>query len=368
MNNTDQPRVAVLVSSPVADELRDRISNGLAPRHDMLALADALNATLVTPEVDSWGKTGKFSRFTRLFSVAWRGFTLRDQYDMIISDLDHTGGVLAILFKLTRTRRGHIVICHGKLSRSFGAWMVRIFRLYTHIDRFLCYGAVVEERLKKWARVPEDQVKLVLHPADHHFWRPSIREPERLISSAGMYRRDYPTLVQAVRDMDVRVEIAAFSPWVKPGIRPPDVDLPGNVYFTRLPPTLLRDLYARSLFVVVPVHETASQAGSLVIYEAMSMGKAVVATGTEGQQGMSLIRDGKTGFYVKPGDVESWRKVISYLLENPQEAILMGQAARAEVEHRLNLDQYISDMAGVVRSISAARGWRQAVSPVEAVE
>jgi glycosyltransferase involved in cell wall biosynthesis len=155
-----------------------------------------------------------------------------------------------------------------------------------------------------------------------------------------------------VRGLDVKVQLAAYSPWVNPKTRPPEVEMPDNVSFTRLPPAKLRELYDRSLFIVVPLKQTHSQAGSLVIYEAMSMGKAVIATETHGEKALSLVKEGETGMFFHPGDVKRLREIIQELLNDPEKARRMGRAARAEVENGLNLDHYLQEMVSIVRGIS----------------
>lgn len=344
-------RIAVLLSSPVPQEQRDRIQQGLAPRHDLLTLADRLNATLILPGKSGWGKGGVISRVRQMSSMAWAAFRRRKEYDLIITDLDAIGAALAFFFKVTRTKKRHMIICHGKLSRGLPAKLTRWLKLEKQVDAFVCYGPAVAERFVEDLKIPAEKVLRIKHPADHHFWKPTGQEPERLISSAGMTYRDYGTLVEAVRGLDVNVQLAAFSPWVNPNIKPPADGIPENVSFTRLPSDKLRDLYARSLFVVVPIKQTNSQAGSLVIYEAMAMGKAVIVTATNGEKALALVKEGETGLFFEPGDVAGLRSAIQRLLDNPDEARRMGAAGRAVVEQGLNLDEYVDDMIEVVNRI-----------------
>ncbi len=348
-------RVAVLLSSRVPADLRERVRQGTAPSHDLLALADRLGATVIAPEGRPWGRLGPLSRFAGLFGVAWAGFKRRRDYDSILVDLDHSGAILATLFKLSRTRRRLVVICHGKLSRGWGARMTKMCRLHKQIDRFVCYGPVAAERLVTKAGVPSSQVRLLRHPADHRFWRPSQAEPEPLLVSAGMYRRDYPTLVEAVRGLNVRAYLAAFSPWVDPGRKAGVAAAPENVTFLRLAPAELRDLYARALFVAVPLLETPSQAGTMVIYEAMAMGKALIVTGTTGEVALGLVKEGETGFYVRPGDVQGWREKVKFFLDHPEEAARMGRNARAIVENGLNQERFVVQLAEIVGENRAGR-------------
>jgi glycosyltransferase involved in cell wall biosynthesis len=345
-------RVAIFLNTPVSPERKEQIRTGAMPRHDILLLRERLNARLIEPKKPiGYGRFGSIGRFWQLFSSAWLAWRRRKDYDVIVMDLDGIGVFLALLFKLFRTKKGHVLICHGKLSGGYGAKLLRMFNLQRHINYFVCYGPAVARRFVEVVGVPEEQVKLVRHPADHHWWKPSDRTPEPLISSAGLLVRDYATLAQAVRDLDVQVQIAAYSPWVDPAKQPAG-GAPDNVKFTRLPQNELRDLYDRSMFVVVPLIPTSGQAGSLVIYESMAMGKAVIVAETEGELALQLVTEGETGLYYQPGDVEGLRSAIKRLLDNPDEAKRMGEAGRARVERELNMDRYVDEMAALVSSLT----------------
>jgi len=101
--------------------------------------------------------------------------------------------------------------------------------------------------------------------------------------SVGLEFRDYPTLISAVAGLDLELVIAAASYWSKRGNTAEGMPLPANVRVTALDYERLRELYAQSLFVVVPLYNVEFQAGITVILEAMAMGKAVIVTQTRGQ-------------------------------------------------------------------------------------
>jgi len=101
-----------------------------------------------------------------------------------------------------------------------------------------------------------------------------------------------------------------------------------SVHFAGLVPyKQLPEFYTDADVVVVPsLYEPYGR----VIAEAMSFGRAVVATDTEGAR--DLIRDGETGFIVPVQDVQALASKISYLLQNPQVARKVGEAARQFVK------------------------------------
>ncbi len=336
-----------MVSAPLDLTLIDRVKAGEMPQHDLLGLASALNAEVIAPVRPFKKKERKLLLPLKFLSVAWAGFRRRQEYDVILTDLEHTGLALALLFKLTRVRKRHVMICHGKVIKRKVVALIKVLGLAEYVDRFICYGPNVADKLRLALDLPPERVATVRHAADHQFWHPLPVPAERLVVSAGMLKRDYPTLVDAMRDLDVAAEIAAFSPWVL-GEGPGGKDLPPNVRFTRLPPAGLRALYARARLIAIPLEASNAQSGSLVIYESMAMGKPVVVTRTAGQDALEIVKDGETGFYVEPGDVARWREVIQYLCGNPEEAERMGRAARAAVENGMNMDTYIRDVAAIV--------------------
>lgn len=347
-------RTALYTNVALSDAVRRDVLEGRSPRRDFLELAAALPADLLHPGSRlSRGQAGRsgvdpISSFRQALFVAnqARG------YDLVISGLENVGVPLALILKLSRRRLPHVMISHY-MSSPKKALPFRLLGLQSHIDRIVVYGQGQARYLIEKLAVPPKKVVRVFHAVDHHFWQPQPVPVERLIFSAGLEARDYPTLIAAARGLNVQLVIAASSPWSSWRHRlGPDV--PDFVELVQLSPLELRALYARAQVVAVPVVNSSSQAGSLVIYEAMAMGKAVVASRTEGQG--DIMQHGRNGLYVPPGDVGAMRAALQRLLDNPAEAQLMGEQARQRVEEGLNLDTYVSDMRRVVEEVAVERG------------
>ena len=151
-------------------------------------------------------------------------------------------------------------------------------------------------------------------------------------------------MIEAARGLpDVEFKLAAASPWSKHSNRTESIDLPGNVTARRYEYAELRDLYASSRLVVVPLLETDFQAGITTILEAMAMGKAVVVTKTTGQG--DVVIDGETGLYVSPGDATSLRIAISRLISEAEFASRLGANGRKWVEDHASLDLWSGKIA-----------------------
>jgi glycosyltransferase involved in cell wall biosynthesis len=218
-------------------------------------------------------------------------------------------------------------------------------------------------------------VTLIPYQTDERFWVPNGIAAKNQICSVGLEYRDYDTLVNACAGTGVNLVIAAASHWSTHSTTNRTNRLPPNVTITSLDYSSLRQLYAESQFVVVPLKDVDNQAGITTILEAMAMGKAVIVSHARGQT--DVVRDrrrisradqrrktqpdwartlgasdgthqGQTGIYVQPGDPDELRRAIIYLLEHPEQAHVMGSNGRRLIEEAMGLDQFTSRVAALV--------------------
>jgi L-malate glycosyltransferase len=81
-----------------------------------------------------------------------------------------------------------------------------------------------------------------------------------------------------------------------------------------------------------------SESFSQVALEACAAGLPVVATRCGGPE--EIIVDGETGFLVPVGDVAAVSEKLAWLLDHPQEARTMGEAARRSVRQRFSVEAF----------------------------
>lgn len=86
----------------------------------------------------------------------------------------------------------------------------------------------------------------------------------------------------------------------------------------------------------------------LVILEAMAAGLPVITTANTG--GPDVIEDGKEGFIVPAGNVEALREKMDYFIQNPGQAIRMGQAAHLKAR-QYTWEKYGSLYAKIVEEV-----------------
>jgi glycosyltransferase involved in cell wall biosynthesis len=346
--------VLLTVSGVIPADLQEAIENGRRPRADYVELARAFDADLLD-YAEARRTAGRFGRLIAKVAgdntlLAWSCFRRRKGYQVVFTDGEQVGLPLAALSLLVRRRPRHVMIGH-RLSAGKKVVLHRLLRLRARIDRVIVYASTQQRVAIETLRYPGDRVVLMPFMVDTRFFqsdRADATDRARpLVCAVGQELRDYPTLIEAVRDLDVDVIVAAASPWSKRADSSAGVDVPPNVVVDAYNLFGLRQLYADASVVVVPLQETDFQAGITTILEAMAMGKAVVCTRTTGQ--VDTIIDGSNGVYVPPGDVAALRAAIVGLVDDPARATALGTAGRQWVAEHADIDVYVAKLAAIVR-------------------
>jgi glycosyltransferase involved in cell wall biosynthesis len=292
--------------------------------------------------------------------LGWHCFRARKRYDVIVTDGEQVGIPYAGFSHLARrTRPTHAMVVHVlSVTKKVIVW--RTLRLVRRMDLLFVYCSRQREFAVERLGCDASRVALTTFMVDTHFFAPAAVEPGRrarpMICSAGLEFRDYATLLEAVRGLDVDVVIAAASPWSKRRDSSAAQNVPDNVEICRLGFKDLRQLYADAAFVVMPLVDVEFQAGITTILEAMAMGKAVVCTRTRGQT--DTIVDDVTGVYVPPGDASRLRAAIHELLDDPARATRLGQEARRWVTEHADVEVYAARVSRLVGALDHEVGRR----------
>lgn len=211
-----------------------------------------------------------------------------------------------------------------------------------------------------------EKLTLVRETLDQEFFspdrtsgaRPSMAPPSPpYIVSAGMERRDYPTLVAASKGLPIQVVIGAGSPWSHGRFDPLQAYVPPNVRVSSFDPPTMRALYESAELVVVPLRPSLRACGMNVILEGWSMRKAVVATRTAGLS--SYLTHGLDGILVEPYEPERLRDAIVGLLDDPARAAALAENGHAVVESDLNIDRYVGRIGAILEEAAASRHRRK---------
>ena len=126
-----------------------------------------------------------------------------------------------------------------------------------------------------------------------------------------------------------------------------------NITQGRMTLPQLRELYARSRVVIVPLLHSDTDNGVTCILEAMAMGKPVICSRTRGQ--VDVIQDGVTGLYVPVGDAVALRAAIASLWNDPDRARQMGLNARSYIEKYHTLEMFTATVRTAAEAALAGR-------------
>jgi glycosyltransferase involved in cell wall biosynthesis len=357
-------KILLTVSGEIDPQIEEKIARGERPLTDYIAMARGFPADLIdyrtAREIGGWiGRLLEKIGGPNLM-LAWACYRQRGKYQVLFTDGEQIGLPLALLLKVAggKQRPRHSMITH-RISVRKKMIFLDVLRVYSHIDTFIVYATWQADFIRaRWKQLA-GKVRYTPFMVDACFFSsekvPMDAWPATLdnrhgpvISAVGMEYRDYPTLMDALRGLPVQAVLAAASPWSKKPDTTTGAQVPENVLVRRFSQYELRELYAVSRFVVMPLYPVDYQAGVTAILEAMSMGKAVICTRTPGQT--DVIVEGENGLYVEPGDPISMRSRIQWLLDNPQEADRMGRNGRRLVEQEMSLERYVPRLATFIES------------------
>jgi glycosyltransferase involved in cell wall biosynthesis len=159
---------------------------------------------------------------------------------------------------------------------------------------------------------------------DTDYWAPTGEPVEDYVFAVGSDSyRDFDTLVQAcpypLKLMTRRQDLVR-------------VPLPPTVSMVQGGVSSLRQLYARSRLVVVPLKDSLQPSGQTTTLQAMAMGKAVILTRTRGTWTEDLL-DGEDCVYVPPADPPALGQAIRALYDSPLASEIGARARMTACSH-----------------------------------
>jgi glycosyltransferase involved in cell wall biosynthesis len=281
-------------------------------------------------------------------------FIIRKRYDAVVTWAERFGFPFALLLMLTGSRTPNVTL-NSWITGKKKAMLLR--RVHGRISRILLWSSVQRDFAVKELGIPPERITFIRKFADQQFWRP-MDVPTDTICAAGMEMRDYPTMIRALQGLDIPCHIAVgltrgrlfdtVSAIYDMG------ELPTTISVGRKSSKELRDLYARSRFVVIPLRASDTDNGLTCMLEAMAMGKAVICSRTKGQ--VDVMEDGVTGIFVPQGDPAALREAILRLWNDPALAEEMGRRGREHIERYHSIEQFVDSVRTVVEEVSGKRG------------
>jgi glycosyltransferase involved in cell wall biosynthesis len=255
-------------------------------------------------------------------AVALRLFCLRGEDRGFVTGGGLDGLTFAMLQTLFAWRRcPHVMVdCNWYESATpMGRWLRRqVMGLAARsVQQFVVWAT---HELDDYARafgLPPAKLGYVPFHTTLDFYQFEICDDGYLFAG-GNYDRDYPTLIEAVRDLDVPVWIATTRP---EQLR--STQIPEHVRVAGTTTAGFREALAAARMVVVPMQPgLLHSGGQQTCLNAMFLGKPTIAVGR--RWAVDLMDDGVHGRIVDYGDVAGLRAAIQWVLHNPEEARQMA--------------------------------------------
>lgn len=175
-------------------------------------------------------------------------------------------------------------------------------------------------------RLPVDRVQFV--PFHTNILQPGLTPLGDYGFAAGRSLRDYQTFFEAVDGLDFPFVVVADDASVRHLRKPVNVELHCDV-----PRARYLELLEASRFVVVPLKAEYRSTGQVVVLEAASLGKPVIASDVVGVR--DYLIDNVNGLLVPPGEADSLKQRIQALIADEALCRRLAVAAleRVEREH-----------------------------------
>ncbi len=158
--------------------------------------------------------------------------------------------------------------------------------------------------------------------------------------------RDWRTLIEAARGTDLRVVIAT-----RPS-RLQGIDLPPNVTHRTFTQEELINAYARASVIAIPMDTSKGvndAMGCSTLFEAMAMGKVIVATNTH--TFASYIEDGVQGLLVPERDIVGLRTALERVISDTSLAISLGENAYEYAKEHLDVVMLTKQLADFFKRV-----------------
>ncbi|MBD2106204.1 glycosyltransferase [Nodosilinea sp. FACHB-13] len=194
----------------------------------------------------------------------------------------------------------------------------------SQVDHFVVHTRKEIELYSQWLGLPANRFEFLPYQVPEI---PIEYEEERetpFIASLGSAHRDFPTLFEAVKKLNIKTVVATGQGAVEGLTIPEQVELPFGISKEEC---LRLGQQARLNVVPLQPKEGVTAAGQVTLVEAMIMGRPLIVTNFYGAE--DYIIHGETGWLVEPNSLESMTEAIDLLWHDDALRQKLGENARA---------------------------------------
>jgi glycosyltransferase involved in cell wall biosynthesis len=202
---------------------------------------------------------------------------------------------------------------------------IRRFAL-ARVSRMIVFSSAEGDLYSRELMLPREKFEFV--PFHTNVQEPKLIPPGSYGFAAGRSLRDWKTFFAAIEGVDCEFVVVADAESMAGLSKPANVRL-----YCDIPRSEYVELLKGAWFAVVPLQASGRSAGQVVILEAGSFGKPVIASDVGGVR--DYITPGVNGLLVAPRNVEDLRAAIADLMRNEDLSDRLAVTAfkRIEAEH-----------------------------------
>jgi glycosyltransferase involved in cell wall biosynthesis len=196
------------------------------------------------------------------------------------------------------------------------------------LDHIFFFGPGDRGRACEMYELDASKTSLFEFGIDLDFWCPANAPyiPDGILAVGSDSKRDYETLIKAPTTENIhivtRLNLERYQKRTNVKI------LKGSWEGSKITDLVLRDMYRKSLAVVVPLLNVWQPSGYSVTLQAMACGKPVVLSDIKGLWDRDVFQSGVNCILVRPGDPQAVGQAVSKLRHDEKLRVSMGIAAR----------------------------------------
>jgi glycosyltransferase involved in cell wall biosynthesis len=233
---------------------------------------------------------------------------------------------------------------HSWLRSRINSFVLR--RIWTQL-----FGDSELEGIKRLFNVPENRILVNHYGVDINYWTPGGKEEGYVLSVGNDSRRDYDLLLGVARK--VRLPFLIVTALNISGPIPDNVTIiSGTKPSDESIDDQLREWYRNAMCLVLPIKETIRPSGQSVCLQAMSCGKTVILSKTQGLWSTSMIQHDKNIILVPPGDEGALVRAINSIDKDPSKRKKIGIKARETIFSEGNINIFADRLEELIKKVS----------------
>jgi glycosyltransferase involved in cell wall biosynthesis len=326
---------------------------GTCPKHSMAQLSEVLNAKVHNTKDVKPNFLDQIIGLLSRTNPTWWAIARSLQKQVNKGDVIFcTGEDIGFPIALYCGKNCAVTIMAHRLDSVKKIIPFKIFNLKKKVRLFFTVSTIQRNYALKNFQPDPTKVKFLFDQTDTNFFSPEPTQNIKtrpLIVSVGLEKRDYITLAQATKDLEVDVKISGYSSDTRVIKNAFPENMPSNMTRNFYSWNELQNLYREADIIVVSLHSNRYAAGVQGLMEGLASGKPVIITRTDGLIDYLKEEDGMRVVQTKnPGLL---KQSIEELLSNKNYRDVLGKSARARALQKHSCDLYVKEIARALKSI-----------------